>query len=173
MKQLNLATLNNLTKVEFISLLADIFEHSPWVAEGAYDEKPFANVSALHAAMVAVVDKANGDKQLALIRAHPDLAGKAARAGNLTTASTGEQAGAGLNRLTNEEFERFFELNNAYKERFDFPFILAVKGHTKNSILTAFEMRLANNRETERQTSLKQIYKIAHFRLTDLIPEEG
>ena len=171
MKQLDLATVNNLSKTEFVDLLKDIFEHSPWVAEGAYGAKPFANVSALHAAMVRVVETAGEEKQLALIRAHPDLAGKAARAGDLTAASTGEQAGAGLNRLTDEEFERFHELNNAYKKRFDFPFILAVKGHTKDSILTAFGTRLANDRETERQTALKQIYKITRFRLVDLISE--
>jgi len=164
----SLSHLNDLPKTEFVAVLADIFEHSPWVAEGAYGANPFSSVEALHTAMVNVVETASEEKQLALIRAHPDLAGKAARVGNLTTASTGEQAGAGLDRLSEEEFGRFHELNNAYKEKFAFPFILAVKGHDKNSILAAFETRLTNDRDAERQTALEQIYKIAHFRLNDL-----
>ena len=117
----------------------------------------------------SVVAEANTEKQLVLIRAHPDLAGRAARAGDLTAASTNEQAGAGLDRLSGEEFERFHALNDAYKERFDFPFILAVKGHDKDSILAAFETRLNNDPVTERQTALAEIYKIARFRLNDLV----
>ena len=169
MKQITIATLNDLSKVEFVDTLADVFEHSPWVAEGAYSAKPFSSAPALHAAMLETVEKAGEAKQLALIRAHPDLAGKAARSGDLTAASTSEQAGAGLDRLTEEAFERFHKLNDAYKERFDFPFIVAVKGHTKESILAAFETRLTNDPATERQTALEQVYKIARFRLDDLV----
>ena len=171
MKSLTLSELNDLPKPDFVRVLADIFEHSPWVAEGVVDATPFASVQGLHAEMVGVVAEADEEKQLALIRAHPDLAGKAARAGNLTDASTNEQAGAGLNRLTDKEFERFHSLNDAYKKRFNFPFILAVKGHNKGSILSAFETRLNNDPITERQTALEEIYKIARFRLDALLGE--
>ena len=136
--QLSLNELNQSSRTDFVETLGGIFEHSPWVAEGAFLERPFETLDALHACMVRVVDAAGLDRQLGLIRAHPDLAGKAARAGNLTESSTREQAGAGLDRLTDTEYERFHELNNAYKEKFDFPIILAVKGHTKHSILEAF-----------------------------------
>ena len=171
MKLLTLSELNDLPNPDFVRVLADIFEHSPWVAEGVVGSTPFASVHDLHADMTNVVAEAGEEKQLALIRAHPDLAGRAARAGNLTASSTSEQAGAGLDRLTSEEFKRFHKLNDAYKERFDFPFILAVKGHDKSSILSAFEERLNNDPATERQTALEEIYKIARFRLDALLTE--
>lgn len=166
---MNLTTLNQLPKPAFVDTLGAIFEHSPWVAEGAFASVPFANLEALHAAMVRVVDHASLDQQLALIRAHPDLAGKAALAGELTAESTSEQKGAGLDRLTPEEFAKFHRLNEAYKEKFDFPFILAVRGHDKHSILAAFETRLLNDAESERSEALRQIARIAGFRLGDLI----
>ncbi len=166
---MKLTDLNALPKPAFTQKLGAIFEHSPWVAEGAYAAAPFANIESLHAAMVQVVAQASLDQQLALIRAHPDLAGKAALAGELTAESTSEQKGAGLDTLTSEEFARFHRLNDAYKAKFNFPFILAVRGHDKHSILAAFETRLLNDAESERAEALRQIARIAGFRLADLI----
>ena len=167
----SLETLNTCSDSDFVAALGAIFEHSPWVAETVAGERPFASVTALHAAMVAAIDGAGKDAQLTLIRAHPDLAGKAALAGELTAESTSEQRGAGLDRLTTEEFERFHKLNDAYKARFGFPFILAVRGHDKHSILGAFERRLKHSPEEERAEALAQIARIGEFRLNDLIGE--
>ncbi len=159
-------TLNAFPKPEFVAALGGIFEHAPWVAEGVWPERPFASPDTLHRAMCAVVAAAGPEAQLALIRAHPDLAGKAALA--MTAASSAEQAGAGLDRLTEEEYGRFHTLNDLYRARFGFPFILAVKGHTKTSILAAFESRLPNTPECERERALAEIYRIARFRLEAL-----
>lgn len=159
--------LNALSKLEFVEVLGGIFERSPWVAEGVWAKRPFASSAELHEAMCAVVAAAGAEEQLALIRAHPDLAGKAALAG-LTAASSQEQAGAGLDRLTEDEYRRFHRLNDAYRTRFGFPFILAVKGHTRASILAAFEARLPNTPEVERERALAEIYSIARFRLAAL-----
>jgi 2-oxo-4-hydroxy-4-carboxy-5-ureidoimidazoline decarboxylase len=166
---MNISDINQLPKPAFVATLGAIFEHSPWVAEGAYAARPFADIEALRTAMVKVVDVAGLEQQLALIRAHPDLAGKAALAGELTAESTSEQKGAGLDRLTAEEFAKFHRLNDAYKAKFDFPFILAVRGHDKHSILAAFETRLLNDAESERAEALRQIARIAGFRLADLL----
>ncbi|WP_157179474.1 2-oxo-4-hydroxy-4-carboxy-5-ureidoimidazoline decarboxylase [Phyllobacterium sp. YR531] len=166
---MNLDQLNALSPDEFIEALGGIFEHSPWVPEGVADQRPFSSVEQLHSAMVDVVQKAGQMAQLGLIRAHPDLAGKAARQGKLTSSSTSEQKGAGLDKLTDEEFEEFHALNNAYQSRFDFPFILAVRGHDKHSIMTAFRTRLENNSGEEVLEALHQISQIARFRLDDLI----
>ena len=161
------AALNASPKPEFVAALGGIFEHAPWVAEGVWPERPFTSLDSLHRAMCAVVVAAGPEAQLALIRAHPDLAAKAALA-KLTAASSREQAGAGLDRLTDEEYRRFHTLNDLYKTRFGFPFILAVKGHTKTSILAAFESRLPNTPELEREGALAEIYRIARFRLEAL-----
>ncbi|MBX8813616.1 2-oxo-4-hydroxy-4-carboxy-5-ureidoimidazoline decarboxylase [Pseudochrobactrum algeriensis] len=171
---MNLQELNDRPETDFVSALGGVFEHSPWVAEAVAGGRPFASVSALHQAMVQAVEKAGVTKQLALIRAHPDLAGKAARAGHLTDASTSEQKGAGLDRLDDAEYERFHSLNDAYKQRFDFPFILAVrgfdgKGHDKHSILASFETRLQNTPEQEISEALRQIARIAELRLGDML----
>ncbi len=165
----SLATLNHLSKTAFTQTLGAIFEHSPWVAEGAHPLKPFTTLEALRTAMVKVVDGAPVEQQLALIRAHPDLAGKAALEGELTAESTSEQKGAGLDRLTPDEFAKFHRLNDAYKAKFNFPFILAVRGHDKHSILAAFETRLLNDAESEKSEALRQIARIAGFRLADLM----
>lgn len=166
----SLDDINNMTRASFIDTLGGIFEHSPWVAEGAFEKRPLPSLAELHEVMVAVVENADEEAQLELILAHPDLAGKAAVAGDLTEHSRQEQAGAGLDTLTAEEYARFHSLNNAYKEKFGFPFILAVKGHDKHSILTAFETRLQHDRVTEMHTALEQIYQIAWFRLAGLVP---
>jgi len=166
-----LAQINALPADRFVEALGGIFEHAPWVAEGAAPGRPFSSIGTLHDAMCAVVRHAPVERQMTLIRNHPDLAGKAARAGALTEASTGEQRGAGLDRLSEAEYDRFDRLNTAYRERFAMPFVIAVKGLDKHDILAAMETRLANDPETERDTALAQIARIARFRLADLIDE--
>lgn len=162
---ISLDTLNSLPDKAFINRLCDIFEHSPWVAERVAHLRPFRSVSRLHSAMVSAMSDASDREKMELIRAHPDLAGKAALAGNLTQASTEEQASAGLDSLSTEEMERFTTLNDAYQSRFGFPFIIAVKNHNKNSILEAFEARLKNDQAAERRMALQQISEIARIRL--------
>jgi 2-oxo-4-hydroxy-4-carboxy-5-ureidoimidazoline decarboxylase len=166
---LTLELLGRLGRSEFVGVLGDVFEHSPWVAEGAFDGRPFASVEALHAAMVRVVRAAPRDAQLALLRAHPDLAGRAARAGAMAAASVAEQASAGLDRLTDEEYERFTRLNAAYRERFGFPFVIAVRRQTKTGILAAFERRLALPLDREIETALDEVFEIARLRLLERI----
>jgi 2-oxo-4-hydroxy-4-carboxy-5-ureidoimidazoline decarboxylase len=146
-----------------------VFEHSPWVAEAAWPAAPFTTVGDLHAAMVAAVRSAAEEQRLALIRAHPDLAGRAARSGTMTAASTDEQAGAGLLNLSEAEFERLHRLNSAYRERFGFPFIIAVRHHSKASLLAAFEARLAQSRDAEVETALGEIFAITALRLEALL----
>ncbi|PJG59180.1 2-oxo-4-hydroxy-4-carboxy-5-ureidoimidazoline decarboxylase [Aeromonas cavernicola] len=164
-----LTELNQFASASFIEHLADIFEHSPWVAEGALATRPYSGIDELHQAMVNVVECADLAQQLALIRAHPELAGKAAIRGELTAASTNEQQGAGLNACSAEEFQQLQYLNQRYNEQFGFPFIIAVKGHNRESIIQAFTQRLANSREQEIKTALTQIYQIAYFRLHALL----
>lgn len=156
---------NALDRDAFVALLGSIFEHSPWIAEGAWEARPFANVDELHRAMFAVVGAAGEAAQLALLQAHPDLAGKLARSGELTAASTAEQASAGLDRLSDEAYEQFTALNEAYKARFGFPFIIAVRENTLASILQAFERRLGHDRPAEFAAALAEVAKIARFRL--------
>lgn len=156
---------NLLDRDAFAALLGGIFEHSPWVAGGAWEQRPFADVDDLHRAMVAVAGKAPEDAQLALLRAHPDLAGKLARGGNLTVASTTEQASAGLDQLSDAEYEQFTALNDAYQARFGFPFIIAVRENTLATILAAFERRLGHDRPAEFAAALAEVAKIARFRL--------
>lgn len=164
-----LARVNAMTAVEFVEAFGNIAEHAPWVAEKAASVRPFASRDAMIGSFQAVIEQADRTAQLALLRAHPDLAGKAAIAGDLTAASKSEQAGAGLDRLTPEEFERFTDFNRRYRERFGFPFILAVKGADKATILAAFEDRIGNAVETEFQTALHQVGRIVRFRLEDTI----
>ena len=166
---MTLDELNQLEPPTFTSTLANIFEHSPWVAAGAYASHPFVDVDSLHHALVEVMNHADASAQLALIRAHPDLAGKAARSGKVTDASKREQTGAGLDQLSDAEFARFHTLNERYQTTFGFPFILAVKGHDKHSILAAFVQRLEHTPSQEKQTALAEIAKIARFRLDTLL----
>ena len=161
----SLDTLNRLDRNEFRRSLGGVFEQSPWVADRAFDARPFASSEALHAAMVAVVLRAAREERLALIRAHPDLGGKAARAGAMSAPSVAEQSSAGLDRLTDEEYARFERLNAAYREKFGFPFVIAVRRHDKRAILAAFEARLGNGVDDEMQAALGQIAEIARLRL--------
>ncbi len=147
--------------------LAGIFEDSPWVAVAAWEARPFATVADLHAAMVEAFRRAPAERKLALLLAHPELAGGLARAGRLTDASNAEQASAGLDGLTGAETARFERLNGAYRDRFGFPFIVAVRDHTKASILESCEQRLRNRWEEEVETALEQVFRIARIRLDD------
>jgi 2-oxo-4-hydroxy-4-carboxy-5-ureidoimidazoline decarboxylase len=161
--------LDRLSRAEFVETLGSIFEHSPWVAEGVVDARPFGTLEALHTAMVAVVMAAGPERQLALLQAHPELAGKLARAGGLTQASAGEQASAGLDRLDEAEIARFDRANEIYRDRFGFPFIIAVKAQRdRHAILDAIETRAGHDRATELATALAEVAKIARFRLEAL-----
>jgi 2-oxo-4-hydroxy-4-carboxy-5-ureidoimidazoline decarboxylase len=166
---MTLDQLNALPQEQFTATLGGIFEHSPWIPKAAWPQRPFADLPSLHAALCAVLAAADEDAKLALIRAHPELAGRAAIRGELTDASTREQSGAGLNQCSPEEFARLTELNAAYAARFGFPFILAVRGHTRASIIANMDQRLGNSRDTEISTALIQIERIAGFRLADLL----
>lgn len=164
-----LSALNSLSAAEFVTALANVFEHSPWVPERVTALRPFNSTLHLHQAMYAVVMRATVDEQLALIRAHPELAGKAAVRGELTSESTREQAGAGLSACSPEEFAKLQTLNAAYATKFGFPFVLAVKGHNRTSVIAALEQRGNNSAEHERGVALREIGRIAAFRLADLV----
>jgi 2-oxo-4-hydroxy-4-carboxy-5-ureidoimidazoline decarboxylase len=167
--RVSLDTLNAADRANFVAALAGVFEHSPWVAERAHELAPFDSVTDLFAAMHAIVDRASKDEQLALVRAHPDLAGRAVRAGTLTTASTAEQGALGLDRLSDAEFERFERLNQAYKKKFGFPFVICVRRQTRDAILDSFERRLGNDADTELAAALAEISLIARLRLAEMM----
>lgn len=161
-----------MTKDEFVSRFGGVFEHSPWVAERAFDPGVTEPLTAgsVHGAMAAAFRAGTEEERLAVLRAHPDLAGKLAIAGELTEDSRKEQAGAGLDRLTSDEHARFTALNSAYVEKFGFPFIIAVKGLTKDDILSAFETRINNDRTAEFATACAQVERIALLRLSSMLP---
>jgi 2-oxo-4-hydroxy-4-carboxy-5-ureidoimidazoline decarboxylase len=163
--RLTLADLNARDAAGFVDVLSGLFEHSPWIPERVAGQRPFDSLTALHAAMTEAVAEAGEDAQLALLRNHPDLAGRAAVAGELTEASSGEQASAGLDCLSEAEMARFQALNSRYWERFGFPFIKAVRGADKARILAAFEGRVANPWHAELATALNEVGKIAWLRL--------
>lgn len=168
-KRITIERVNELDLEGFVEEFGSLYEHSPWVAEGAWYERPFDDLPGLHAAFLKAVRGAPAERRLALIRAHPDLAGKAAVAGELTPESTREQASAGLDRLSPEEFEAFTQTNRAYREKFGFPMIVAVRGHTRETILAAAEARLGNSRPEEIEVALAEIAKIGYLRLQDLV----
>lgn len=158
---------------EFISRFGGVFEHSPFIAERAFDDGfvgEMLDVDRVHTALVAIFRAASPEERLGVLRAHPDLAGRLAIAGELTEDSKKEQAGAGLDRLSPEEHQRFTELNRAYVEKFGFPFIIAVKGLDKQAILSAFEERIDNSRDAEFETATAQVERIALLRLEALLP---
>ncbi len=166
---MRLTKINACDPTAFVAALGGIFEHSAWVAERVCDARPFANIDALHDAMMRVVREAPDSMQLALLRAHPELAGRAAVGGELTAESTKEQAGAGLNHCLPEEFARLTALNAAYSAKFGFPFILAVRGHDRASVLREFARRVANDRATEFEEALAQVSRITRLRLDALV----
>jgi OHCU decarboxylase len=164
-----IASVNELGPEEFVQLFGPVFEHSPWVAERTWPKRPFASPEALHQALGATVADAAPAEQLALIRAHPDLVGRAALAGTLTPASRAEQASAGLDRLSPEESARFQELNRQYREKFGFPFVICARLNKQEAILSGFAARLQHSRGREIETALSEIGKIAWLRLQEFI----
>lgn len=169
--KLTLTALNAMSPADFTARLGAIFEHSPWVSERASARRPFASVAQLHAAMADVVRTASEEERLRLIRAHPELAGRAAVRGELTEESTREQKGAGLDQCSPEEFARMQDLNRRYNDKFGFPFVIAVKGHDRHSILENFARRLENPRDAEAAECIEQIIRIGGFRLADAVAE--
>jgi 2-oxo-4-hydroxy-4-carboxy-5-ureidoimidazoline decarboxylase len=166
---ISLAVVNAMSADEFAEAFGGIAEHSAWVAEAAAAKRPFASRMAMIAAFQAAIGDAGAERQRALLVAHPDLAGRAAIAGDLTDDSRREQAGAGLDRLTAEEFARFTALNASYRDRFGIPFIFAVRGADKHMILAAFEARIGNGEDVEFATALEQVCRIVAFRLEDRV----
>lgn len=162
---MTLDAINRLDREGFVEAIGWVFEHSPWVAERAWPLHPFADVAALHLAMTRQVLVASRDEQLALLRAHPDLGARA----RMSAASEDEQAGAGLDRLTPEQYARLQSANAEYRERFGFPFLFAVKGSTAKAIIDALESRLSRTWDEEFDTALQQVFRIAEFRLRDLL----
>ena len=169
MSQTTLSELNALSKSDFVAQLSNIFEYSPWIAEQAASFRPFAGIVQLFDAMKAAVDHAPPELRLALIKAHPDLADKTQRAVGLTAESNAEQNSAGLDRLSDAEYEAFERVNNAYRAKFGFPYIVCVRRQTRDSILRDFEHRLPNDAKTETQRSIEEIFRIAALRLDQLV----
>ena len=156
---------NALPRNGFVAAIGWVFEHSPWIAERAWERRPFRDLTHLHESMTNEVERATREEKLALLRAHPDLGARA----RMSAASAGEQSDAGLDRLTPEEYQRLRELNTAYKEKFGFPFLYAVKGSTKYDILRALDQRLQSTPEQEFHEALQQVYRIALFRLQEVV----
>lgn len=167
MDDTSLTALNEGDESTFVDTLGGVYEHSPWVARQAWSERPFDSVDALADAMAAIVEDAGRDAQLELLRAHPDLGEQT----EMTDASEDEQASAGLDQLSPEQYETFQELNERYREQFGFPFIMAVEGASPDEIQAAMEQRVENDPETEFRTALDEVHQIARLRLADL-PEE-
>ena len=165
MSQISISELNARDKAAFVAALANIFEHSPWIAEQAASMRPFAGVRRLFDAMKVAVDHAPSELRLTLIKAHPDLADKTQRAAGLTAESNAEQNSVGLDRLSDAEYEAFERVNNAYRAKFGFPYVVCVRRQTKDSILRDFERRLPNDAKTEMQRSIEEIVRIAALRL--------
>jgi 2-oxo-4-hydroxy-4-carboxy-5-ureidoimidazoline decarboxylase len=166
---LDLATLNAMERDAFVAALGPTFENAPWVAASAWPGRPFASVAALHNAMLNVVRQAPDDKKLAFLCGHPELAGREAQAGSMTTESVGEQKSAGLNALTSAELQEMQRLNRAYRERHGFPFIIAVRANTKQQIFEAMRARVAQDTEAERNAALQQIGLITRGRIDALV----
>src|SRR3981189_2229838 len=169
MSQKTLSELNVCSRDDFVAALANVFEYSSWIAEQAASMRPFAGVKPLFEAMKTAVDRAAPELRLALIKAHPDLANKTQRAAGLTAESSAEQNSVGLDRLSDAEYEAFERVNNAYRSKFGFPYIVCVRRHTRDSILRDFERRLPNDATTETQKSIKEICRIAALRVDQLV----
>jgi 2-oxo-4-hydroxy-4-carboxy-5-ureidoimidazoline decarboxylase len=166
--------INQFSPAEFSAAFGAVYEHSPWIAERAFALKPaagFASRAAVHAALVATVQSATADEQLKLLNSHPELAGKEAVAGTLTSESTREQAAAGLTAMTAADVSNLRAMNAAYRDKFGFPFIIAARNNTQAAILGSLQSRLHNSRDMEFNNNLMQVGEIARLRLLDLIPE--
>jgi 2-oxo-4-hydroxy-4-carboxy-5-ureidoimidazoline decarboxylase len=169
---IELAELNEMALPEFVERLGAVFEHSPWVAQRAFSDRPFSTVEELHRAMTAAVRNASPDEQLALVRAHPELAGAEAKEGTLTVDSSSEQARLGFNRLSRDEFAKMAELNRSYRQKFGFPCIVALRLHaTRDSVIAEMQRRLSNEGETEMNNALEQIAHITRGRLARILAE--
>jgi 2-oxo-4-hydroxy-4-carboxy-5-ureidoimidazoline decarboxylase len=166
---LRIDDVNAMDEAGFVRALGGVFEHSPWVAQRAYAQRPFASVAALHAAMVAVMNEASQPEQLALLRAHPELTGKASVSVDLTADSRREQRGAGLDRCTPQQFADLSERNARYRTRFGFPFIIAVKGLDVDAILQALASRVDRAPDAEKAEALRQVARIGRLRLEALL----
>ena len=166
---MTMVAINALAPSAFVERFGFLFEHSPWIVAAAEKRRPFAHIPAMETAMAAVIEEAGEDAQIALLRAHPELAGKAMIDRTLTAASAAEQASAGLDRLTPDEFETLHALNDAYRAKFDFPFIICVRLTDKAGILAALKARAANDRATEIAAARREIAKIVHLRLQDAL----
>lgn len=169
MTALPLVALERADRAAFVAALGGVFEHSPWIAEAAWERRPFGSRAALHRVMVGIVRAAGRERQLALIRGHPELGGAAALAGTLSDASNREQGSAGLGTAGAEELARLRELNRRYRETFGFPFVMAVKGRASADIVAAFGERLAQPQEVEFERALQEIARIAELRLEALV----
>jgi len=165
--------INHLSRDEFVAALGHLFEHSPWVAEETWSKRPFRDAAHLHAELCRTMQAAPGEKQLDLIRAHPDLAGRLARQNQLTRVSTKEQASAGLNLLSEKELAAFQSLNDRYRSRFGFPFIICARLNAKDAIVSAMNARLTNSPPVEHAAALAEIEKIAWLRLQDALAAPG
>jgi 2-oxo-4-hydroxy-4-carboxy-5-ureidoimidazoline decarboxylase len=169
MHQITLDDLNAMTKGDFVAALGNIFEYSPWIAEAAFDRRPFSGIAALFAAMTEAVRAGSSERRMALIKAHPDLADKTQRAAGLTEESSAEQTSLGLDRLSEAEYAAFERVNSAYRAKFNFPYIVSVRRHTKDSVLRDFERRLPHDSDTEVAHSITEIGRIAALRLDQLV----
>ena len=168
-KPFTLALVNSLSREDFVCVIGPVFEDSPWIADATWSKRPFKSIDVLHKALCKTVQTSKEDKQVDLIRAHPDLVGRAALAGTLTAASTSEQASAGLDKLSAEEISQFQKYNQSYREKFGFPFVICARLNKKEAILKGFAVRLEHTRKEEIKTALAEIEKIAYLRLQDII----
>ena len=169
MPQISLADLNAASIDDFVAVLENVVEYSPWIAQQVATRRPFAGINALHDAIKAAIKSAEPDAQLALLRAHPDLANKTQRAAGLTAESINEQNSAGLDRLSDAEYAAFDRVNSAYREKFGFPYIVCMRRHTKESVLRDFEIRLRNMVKTETRRAIEEIGRISALRLDQLV----
>jgi 2-oxo-4-hydroxy-4-carboxy-5-ureidoimidazoline decarboxylase len=172
-QRISLDALNKADKAEFVRLLDGLFEGAPWVAEATFAGRPFATVASLHDALMAAVRGRPQPDQVTFVSGHPDLAGKAARAGTIAPESVAEQAGLGLDRLSDDEFQRFENLNAAYRQKFGFPFVVCVRRQTRDAVLDAFEQRVGNGAEAELAAALEEIGHITRLRLVDRVDGPG
>ncbi len=170
--RLTLREVNSFDQDTFVAALRPLFEGTPWIVAQAWHSRPFTSRDHLHSVLCAVMNDAPAEQQIALLRAHPDLVGRAALAGMLSPASTGEQAAAGLDQLSAGEIATFTHYNQVYHKRFGFPFIICARENKKESILAGFAQRLHNSRTQEIKTALNEIAKICAFRLCNLLPTD-
>jgi 2-oxo-4-hydroxy-4-carboxy-5-ureidoimidazoline decarboxylase len=168
-----LTDINACDRDAFVAVLGHLFEHSPWVAAETFEKRPFRDLDGLHAALCATMRGAPLERRVALVRAHPDLAGRLAQAVELTASSTREQSAAGLDRLSPGEAAEIQRLNDAYKARFGFPFVICARLNAKDAILASMRTRLGNSPEAELSTALDEIAKIARLRLNEAIKKEN